>query len=54
MKLAALVLAFCVASVLGDKRNKNGKYFDPLSDEFINHINSLQTTWKVRLNFLCV
>jgi hypothetical protein len=26
---------------------KSNKYFNPLSDEFINHINSMKSTWKV-------
>jgi hypothetical protein len=29
------------------KKLKSNKYFNPLSDEFINHINSMKSTWKV-------
>lgn len=47
--LRAIVLLLVVGLTLaGKSTKKSNKYFDPLSDEFINHINSVQSTWKVR------
>lgn len=47
--LRAIVLLLVVGLALaGKSTKKSNKYFDPLSDEFINHINSVQSTWKVR------
>ena len=40
-----------VATATQAKKIKSNKYFHPLSDEFINHINSMKSTWKVLLDF---
>lgn len=36
------------------KKLKSNKYFHPLSDEFIDHINSMKSTWKVIWTKLCL
>jgi len=46
MKLL-LLFAFLSAAVAAD----NNRYLDPFSDEFINYINSIKTTWKAGRNF---
>jgi hypothetical protein len=45
---AVLSIIFAVVLVTSQaKKVKSNKYFHPLSDEFINHINSMKSTWKV-------
>ncbi len=47
-----LSIIFAVVLVTGEaKKLKSNKYFNPLSDEFINHINSMKSTWKVICSF---
>jgi len=47
-----LSIIFAVVLVTGEaKKLKSNKYFNPLSDEFINHINSMKSTWKAGRNF---
>jgi len=53
--LRAIVLLLVVGLALaGKSTKKSNKYFDPLSDEFINHINSVQSTWKVRYSQMTI
>jgi len=48
MKVLFLVAALCFAGVMSAKPKK---FFRPLSDELIDHINSMKTTWKAGRNF---
>ena len=44
MKVVLLVAVLCLTGVWTAKPKK---FFHPLSDELVNHINSMKTTWKV-------
>jgi len=48
----SIFLVLCLASLcLAGSKYKAKKYIHPLSDEFIHHINSKQSTWKAGRNF---
>jgi len=52
MMKGSIFLVLCLASLcLAGSKYKAKKYIHPLSDEFIHHINSKQSTWKAGRNF---
>ncbi|KAI9559962.1 hypothetical protein GHT06_013970 [Daphnia sinensis] len=51
MKVLFCIILAIVMVTSQTKKMKSNKYFNPLSDEFISHINSMKSTWKAGRNF---
>lgn len=49
MKRTLLLVLCCATLCLAGSKYKSKKYIHPLSDQFIDHINAQQSTWKVIL-----
>jgi len=51
MKRTLLLVLCCATLCLAGSKYKSKKYIHPLSDQFIDHINAQQSTWKAGRNF---